>query len=382
MPTALGYRTIAGWRREPLITGPTWPAAAASVVQTMIPVRAVRGNEGTMFAFNATTEHGRGPDSADLLTVFPGETWDCRLHYQGFEQMLACSLGYQAKRLNNVLQPQLLATGVYRHIFEVDDTLGTVTAWTENDGFTSAELGPALYRVRRGTAAVWRQVSVWETLSTMVNRLTLRGTVTDGVTAEFDLLGYTRSRTSVVNTASIMQALAVNHSANVLFRHGVWRMVPWSATTALQASDAFAVTEWSLEIDNHLTAVAGPRTGTAPEEYERAEPPTITLELTIPRYQEDSAWTRLLGSTVLMGDAVFMGPSLGGGYNAECTFAFPQFHLTDVTADVQGPAPGMPTYRATMEVPRSAPAGFPATHHLGSLVIQLINGVSTHALLD
>lgn len=382
MPTSLGYRTIAGWRREALVGVPTWPAVAAAAVQTMVPVRSIQVQEGTAFAFNATTEHGRGPDSVDLLTVFPREAWQCQLRYQGFEQLLACTLGYQAKRLSNVLQPQSLATGVYRHIFEVDDTLSTVTPWTANDGFTAAELTPALSRVRRGTAAVWRQVSVWELLSAMVAKATIQATLTEGVLIDIDLVGHSRSRSSSINTVAIMQALAVNHSANVLFRHGVWRLAPWSATTALQSSDAFAVAGWSLEIDNHLTAVAGPRTGTAPEEYERADPPTITLELTLSRYQDDTAWTRLLGSTVLMGDAVFTGPSLGGGYNAECTFAFPQFHLTDVTADVQGPAPGMPTYRATMEVPRSAPAGFPATHHLGSLVIQLINGVSTHALLD
>lgn len=379
-----GYRTIVGFRREPVPTGPLWPAAAASQVAVMIPVRSVQVSEGIAFVFNETTEHGRGPDSVDIREVLPRETWQCQMRYAGLEELWACTLGYQAKRLSGNLMPEVLVAGkVFRHLFEVDDVLSTAKAWSTDDGFTGGELATPKYRVRRGTAAVWRQVSVWELLSSMISKMTLTNTLQDGLLATFEMVAHTRSRASAVNTAAVLEALAVNANANVLLRHGTLRVAAFSTVTPLGAGDAVKHRDWQIALDNHLQAGPGPRTGTAPEEYERGSAPAVTFAVNLERYRADTDFQRLIGSTALMADIKYVGPAIPGtAYNHQLNIYLPRFHLTDVRSDVAGQQVPLYSHQAVMEVPRAAPAGFPVSHHFGPVIVELVNTVSTHALLD
>lgn len=383
METAYGYMTIAGWQREALVSTPTWPAVSPAQVTTAIPVRSIQVNEGVQLAFNEGTAQGYGPDCADIVALLPSEVWTCQMRYEGFEQLLACALGYQARRLGGLSLPFQLTPRVYRHLFEIDDALATAKPWTMDDGFAEHELERPLYRVRRGTAAVWRHVSVWELRSSMVRGLTLTGGLAEGVLAQFDLVGYERRRDSLTNTPAILRALPRNSVPNVLLRHGTLRLAPWSQATALQTADRLQYQSWQLTLNNQLQAAPGPRTGLHPEEYERSSPPQITLNLNLPRYWGDAAFQRLMAATPLMADLTMVGPEIGTtGYAYQLTLHFPRLYLTEVKADVQGTAPPPFTHQATLEVPPSQPAGFPTTHHLGPLQVELVNTVSRHALLD
>lgn len=380
---ASGLRTIAAWQREPLVATPTWPASAPVQVATMIPVRSIDPQEGVSMAFNETTAHGRGATSADILSIQPSETWTCPMRYEGFEQLWACALGYQARRLNAVAMPEALAPGIYRHLFEVDDGLSTALPWTLADGFTAGELATPLFRVRRGTAAVWRQVSVWELLSAMVDSVTFSASIDVGMSAQWRFVGFQRRRDSVVNTIATLQALPANAAPNILKRHEIFRLAPQSLSTALQAGNRLRPRSWQLTINNNLTAAPGPRTWPYPEEYERSASPTLTLLLDFPRYTDDAAFQRLLGATPLMADLRLTGPAIRNtGYAYQCNLSFPQFHLREVTAPVQGPGVASYSHQALLEVPAQQPAGFVSTHHLGPVYAELVNTVAAHALLD
>jgi len=377
-----GLRTIAAWQREPLVATPTWPAAAPVVVTRRIPVLSVQPVEGAQVVTAGSTRQGYGRESADVRAIQPAETWPCQLRYQGFEQLLACAMGYMAKRLSGVLQPAALGSGVYRHLLEMDQGLSTVIPWTTADGFTGGELASPLYRVRRGTAAVDRQVSVWEHRSTMVSSLTIAATL-ERVTVTVGLVGYRRVRDSVVNTSAVLQQTTLMSSPNVLFRHGVLRLGAYSTSTPLGPGDILRPSTWQLTIDNHLGAGPGPRTGLYSEEYEKPGVSTLTLSLGLARYRNDTQFTRLLAGTLLMGDVKLTGPLIGStGVHYQHNLYFPQCVLTDVASPVQGATvPGI-THQATLLTPETQPASFPVPNHLGPLQIELINQESQHPLLD
>ena len=382
MSTSHGYSTIVGWVREAVVSAPTWPAAAATAVTTMIPALSVDSDDGIVLALNSSVEQGYGLASQDILAKAPTLRWTSALRYQGYEQLFACALGFMARRIGATNMPETIATGAFRHLIEIDPMLATSQGWAFGDGFRfGAEVNFGQRKVRRGTAAIARQVSVWEHLSAMVDRLTLTGSL-ERVTCEVQLRSYSLSRASAVNTAAILTALPLASAPQVLFRHGVLRLGTFSAGTPLGSGNEVGVTDWQLVIDNRLRGVPGPRTALAPEEFEKEGLAEITLALTLPRYTSDQRFTDWATPTILMGDLKMTGPNIPGTSTAyQCNLYFPSLVLTEVTSPVQGSqVPGM-THQASMRVPTAAPAGFPTMFRLGPLAVEVRSGQASHPLL-
>jgi hypothetical protein len=235
--------------------------------------------------------------------------------------------------------------------------------------------------VRRGTFAAWRQVSVWELLSGMVQSLAL---TSDGerVQGEVVLVGDALSRASAVNTVSTLQALPPCGWPLVSVRHGRLRLGPRSATAALTAAHDMCYRTLEVRLENNLATSAGPRTDLAPEEYTRTAPPVVTLTFELPRYASD-AWLDAWGlATPLMGELAYGGPPIGGAPQAyHLTWSLPALRLMDVR-----PSPvalGLPSVQHVLqaEVPDAPAAGMAVTTLGGPVGVELVCGIASNPLL-
>jgi len=371
VPTlSIGTQTLAGFAHESATDGQQWPAASPALVRETWPILSADFDAGVQQVPVVTRAHALGPHALDVVAKAPSVRVAFRWRYQGLEALLACALGYMP-----AAHPQTLGGGAYRHLYELSADLAS-EAWPAADGQP-----PAVRLVRRGTFAAWRQVSVWELTSGMVQSLAL---LSDGLTVsgEVVLVGESLSRTSAVNTATTMAALPPYGWPLVSVRHGRLRLGPRSETVPLTAVHEVCYRTVEVRLENNLAASFGPRTGLAPEEYTRTAPPALTLAFELPRYASD-AWLKTWDDgEPLMGELAFTGPPLGGAPQAYgLTWYLPAVRLTDVR-----PSPvalGLPSVRHVVqaEVPEAPAAGMPATTNGGPVGVEVVCRVGNNPLL-
>jgi hypothetical protein len=367
---SIGTQTLAGFAHESATDGWQWPALVPALVREIWPILTAEFDPGVQQAPVVTRAHALGPRALDVVSKAPSVRVAFRWRYQGLEALLGCALGYMPAAF-----PQPLGSGAYRHLYELSADLASET-WPDMDGQPT---GTRL--VRRGTFAAWRQVSVWQVLSGMVQSLAL---ASDGerVQGEVTLLGESLSRLSAVNTPLTLQALPPCGWPLVSVRHGRLRLGPRSATSPLTADHDVCYRTMEVRLENNLAARAGPRTALAPEEYTRTAPPTLTLTFELPRYDSDM-WLETWDLTSpLMGDVSYVGPHIGASLDVyRLTWHFPALRLTDVR-----PSPvalGLPrvTHVLQAEVPDAPAAGMAATTLGGPVGVEVVCGVASHPLL-
>lgn len=381
MPATVGYAIRAGFAREATVTAVTWPAASAAAVTQLLPLLDFDGNDGVSKEGARTTTSGLGPIAFDLTSITPTLRVPLQLRYQGLEPLWACALGFGAKRFSSTLNPETLATGAYRHRYELDSVMGAVP-WMLGEGFQLGEGSIGQRRVRRGTFAADLQSEVWEFLSCMVSGWTLQASHA-GCSLMVDLVAYSKSASSVVNTSATLRNALPNHWPRALFSQLVFRVAPYSSSTALNSGNAVQVTSWALRVDHQLEASFGPRLGTAPEEYERAPnaTPLVTLTFVLPRHEAETWQTRWRANTILMADAKFTSSAIGAtGQNYQCNVYLPSLQVTNAQLNAAGSGLYPDTVQGIGIIPSAAAAGFPATQWLGPLAVELVSGVSTHGL--
>jgi len=215
----------------------------------------------------------------------------------------------------------------------------------------------------------------------MVQSLVL---VSDGLTVsgEVVLVGASLTRTSAVNTLSVMQTLPPYGWPLVSVRHGRLRLGPRSAEAPLTTVHDVCYRALEVRLENNLAATQGPRTGLAPEEYTRTAPPALTLAFELPRYASD-AWLKTWDDgEPLMGELAFRGPPIGGSSQAyHLTWSLPALRLTDVRPS--SVALGLPSVRHVVqaEVPEAAAAGMPQAALGGPVGVEVVCGVGNNPLL-
>lgn len=382
MAETIGLNLRAGFVREAIVTTATWPAATSAALTALLPLLDVRLNDGVETEPHDGASSGLGPEALVVTSVTPTASLSVKARYEGFEALWACALGYMAKRIGTTVMPELLATGVYRHLLEIDARLSTAEAWDgDADGFLSGELSANQRKVRRGTFAVDMQVSVWELLSGMVQSLTLAAEP-GGVTLAMELAAYSLGRSSAVNTSATMLKLLPPTAPTVLFTDLAWRVAPHSTTTPLASGDAVQCTSWSLRLDNRLESSPGPRTGTAPEEYERTGPPTIDVSFVAPRHTADTWQTRWGAGTVLMADAKFTSAQeVAAGQPYKLNLYLPSCQVEQAILGTSGPLVPPDTITLRAVIPTAAAAGFPAMKKSTTLAVEVVSGSSAHPLL-
>lgn len=368
-PVASGTATIAGFAHDSALAS-AWPSPTAALVQARLPVTSVDFDPGVQQAPVVTRAQALGPSGLDVLSTAPGARLSLRWRYQDLETILAMALGYMP-----ATYPAPLGGGAYQHLYECSADLAA-ELWPPADAQP-----PTTQLVRRGTLAAWRQVSVWQLRSAMVQSLTL---TSDGerVSGDVAFVGATLDTDGDVNTEAILITLPHTTWPLVSVRHGTLRLGPRSTTTPLDASHDVCYRTCSLTLANNLATMFGPRTGLMPDEYTRTAPPTLTLTFEIPRYQSDQ-WLAAWGAqTPLMGTWRFIGPPITlATYPYALGWYFPALRLTDVR-----PSPvqvGLASVQHTMhaEVPTQLAAGMPATTFGGPAAVEVISGASNHPLL-
>jgi hypothetical protein len=375
--------SYAGWAREAVVYAPTYPAASAALVTELLPLVGAELHTGVTQAFTPATDAAQlGYTAADTVSYAPTVTLHLAPRYRGLEALFACALGLEARRLGATLMPEQLAPGVYRHLFEVDHHLSTGSGWVApDDGIEESDLLGGQRKVRRGTLAVVREFSVWEFLSVMWDELTLAWTVDQG-TCTLSGHAHSLTRDSAVNTLTSMQHATLSRGPSVLLTHAVLRLAPYSTTTPLDSTHETGISSWTLSLKNQLTGDSGPRTGLAPEEYERSAPPLVTGTFTLPRYRANTlldAWP--LGSSYML-DLKFTGGFIGtSGYHYALNLYVPGLVFTSV--EPTGPTPSRAQVQVAWQAvtPAEAPAGFPSSAKNGPMLIEVLGDVPDHQLL-
>ena len=363
---SLGSDTRLGWRREALVSTPTWPAAAPAQILRLLPLLSGQLNEGVHKQLVTSTASGLGYTDADLVDISPSADVTFQLQYC-VEPLLAAALGHMAPTL-----PEELAPGVYRHIYEIDPQLGTAIAW-ESPGSGQ--------KVRRGTLAADRGVSVFEERSTMVHQISFAGK-REGVTWSVALLGYDVAHDSVVNTPATLAAAQWPQAADVLLWDLTCRIAPFSASVPLDEGDTIGVESWSVTLQNNLAASPGPRTGLHPEEFERHAVPLVGATLLFPHYAEDTYALGWQANTEYMLAFLHTGPAIGSsGYNFQYNLYVPR--CTVIEGNPAGLSAAPPTNPVAFNalVPVDAAADFPTTESLSPLIVELVGTEPNHPLL-
>lgn len=381
MADTVGYAIRAGFAREATVTAVTWPAASAAVVTQQLPLLDVDANDGVQKEGARTTSSGLGPIAFDLLHIAPTLRLPLQLRYQGLEALWACALGFGAKRYGATANPETLATGAYKHRYELDSTMGALP-WMLGEGFqlgTELQLGQR--RIRRGTFAADLHSEVWEFLSGMITGWTLAGSPDTGMTLTVDVVAASKSVASVLNTATTLRNAVPNPWPRARFDQLVWRIAPYSSSVALTSGDAVKVTSWALRVDHNLLPSFGPRLGLVSEEYEREQPPLVTLTFVLGRHEAETWQSRWRANTVVMADAKWTGPAIGAtGQQYQCNVYLPALQVTNAHLNAAGSGVYPDTVQGIGVVPNAAAAGVPTMQFLGPLLVELVSGVSAHGL--
>jgi len=384
MADTLGLNLRAGFTREAIVTAQQWPATVAAAITQLLPIVDVQPNDGvTKQGYTTIESGGRGPIAYDVMSIKPTVQVPLVCTYEGLETLWACALGYMAKRISGTVMPELVTTGVYRHLYEIDPGLSTAWAWDATaDGFLGGELSPGQRKVRRGTFAVDMTDTVWEWLSAMVSAVTLQCDL-QGVTLIIDLVSHSLSDTSSINTLTTLRTVLPLVTPRVLPTQLVWRIAPFSTGTPLGLADVVKVNSWTLRLENQLEATPGLNTGTAPLEYERVRDyPVVTVTFVLPRHTANIWQTRWRANTVLMADAKWTSEvQITSGQPWRLHVYLPSCIVSN--AQLQPAGAGLPsdTVQLLAIVPSAAPAGFPTTRFLGALAVELYTRASLHPLL-
>jgi len=264
----------------------------------------------------------------------------CAFRWRGFERLLLCAMGFENAALTNS-SPVLIATGAYRHVFEMDHSL-VDSPWSSGDerapGFNSNDR-----KVRRGQLGIFKGLDDWVYYSSFVNKVTLTGTPNEGVRASFDTLTYDRVRGSY-NHAN--WDLPAGPKTRALFHQTQLRFGVRSAGEA--ATVDVHVGKWELTIDRKMTAEdQSTATGQNIEIPVEADSPTVMLKMERPRYTDrglgDPAWMNLMESdNEFCAKLVATGPEIGSsGENHVWGFFMTSMKQSTESAEpnVQGPGP-------------------------------------------
>jgi hypothetical protein len=376
-----GFEARAAFVKEATPFVKLWPSTQAAVATTLIPLLTEGVNQAVEYQ-SITEENNRNVPSLPIIMsqhVRGPLAVDAR--YQGLDFLIACVMGYQARKIGATDMPESLGGGAYRHLWETDENLRG-EPWRAGDGFTSEtvpELLSGQQKLRRGTYVVNKATDVWECRSCMLGGLTIEANGS-GVTFVTDLIGHDMALGSVVgndltsftcNTEPISfldMKFYISNTAPLIF----------DSTDELVELAGF-----NIDISNNLSTLFTMDTGSRIDEPDRNGSIEVSGSFGIPTYLSSGfrLENALLNDTELIGCLEFIGPVIGGGNNFTLRIWLPSMKLTDVTVDVAGPQQMQMNHAFVATKPASNPSGFPDNLKGGPIMIELINDNATNPLL-
>ena len=260
------------------------------------------------------------------------------------------------------------------HLFELDNNLhDELFSVMDNDQswtYPTAGVGGATdLCIRRGTLGIEKnQTKPWIFRSCMVDSMTIKATAGAGVTFSFDLIPFNLDRDSATNTASTTWAF--DHGATTLFTPSTNERIvfsditqfwidDYSASVSLSSADAYAVSEFTITLNNNLKVddqdAVSTSWRTAPARGGFRE---ITGSFTLPRYDSDTLITDLNAGNILMAHIKFQGSTIASSARYFEIYIC-SLKLTSVSAPVSGADVISLTFNFRALVPAAQPSGFP-----------------------
>ncbi len=296
--------------------------------------------------------------------------------YRGIESIICSALGFS----NYTDSPAAIATGVYKHTFELAENLHT-ESWAAGDGILAGSgylAGDT--KVRRGTLCVDKTISIWEYISTMINTITLKGD-SKGVRIELDMVPYDLDRNSVVNSSTAAWSIPNADWQPVLFQDLTLWINDYSNWVALSDSDVVGISEFEIKLENNLKIEKDSLSGFHIAEPKRDSKRLVTGSFTFPRYQNDIFLDSLDAQTAHKAMLKFTGKQISatGFFNTMWVW-LPTLKFDTVTAPVGGPGMLTVTHAFTCEIPDQTPVGFPYQAQK-ELLIQMQNDLDVNPLI-
>jgi hypothetical protein len=377
----IGFFSRAAWRQAAAISGDLWPSPIAAVQSPLLPVTQYGVSGGSRLRIQTVLD-GIARDLAVRANQEASAVLTYNLLFQGFEATWADALGYMGKRVSSTVQPETLATGVYRHRFGIDPCLWA-DPWTMADGFQMDDgLLIDQRKTRRGTLALdFADIGVWELASAMVASWELRSDAF-GWFLTVGYIGHAFSLTSATNTLTLLRSLTRDTAEEVSFTAATLRLAPYSSSTALNSSNLVEFSSLQLRCDNRLRSVQSRQTSLATEEPRRSEIPAITGELLLPYYANNTLFTAQRAGTHYMAELRVQGSIIGSGIPYAFAILLPDILLTSIqtTGSGSADAPGLQII-FQCRIPEVASAGFPVLATQTPIIIELVNTIAAHPLL-
>jgi hypothetical protein len=380
-----GFESKAAFVREADIYTRTWPSAVPAVATQILPLLAENVGPEVGQAAIVTEDSDNQALFSKIVNQSGGGELVVEARYSGLEFIFAASLGFMAKRIGSVVMPEVLGGGAFRHLFEIDRVLEG-QGWLPGEGWVADDSGPELIadmqKLRRGTFVVDKGVLLWETLSAMPLGLLINGNGNGFVTVQMPVAGFTTFLGSI--GGNDLSALTCE-TERVLYTDMTMK-VARLADAPLTDLDLLAeVTGFNVGLNNNLTTTTTHDTKTHPDEPSRSGPIEVRGGFAIPSYKSDNddLSFEFQAGQELISIIEFVGPEIAAsGEDFTLRIYLPSMKITGVSIEVGGPQMVQQNYEFTCYKPETTPTGFPANVKNGTMMIELINDVSTHALLD
>jgi hypothetical protein len=380
-----GFDSKAAFVKEADLFTRTWPSTLPAVATEILPLLAESVGPEVGQAAIVPVDNSNQASFSKIINESGGGELLLDARYSGLEFLFAASLGFMAKRIGSTVMPEVLGGGAFRHLFEIDPVLEG-QGWLAGEGWVANDTGPELIadfqKLRRGTFVVDKGVLLWETLSAMPLGLVINGNGNSPVTMQTAFMGHTTFLGSVAGND--LSALTCT-TERVLYTDMVMKVARLADAPLTDLDILAEVTGFNVILQNNISASPSQDTGTHPDEPSRVGPAEVRGGFAIPSYQVDNDDLSFEFQTgqELIGIIEFVGPAIGGsGEDFTLRIYLPSMKITGVSIEIGGASQVQQNYEFTCYKPSSTPSGFPANVKGGSMMIELINDVSTHALID
>jgi hypothetical protein len=204
---------------------------------------------------------------------------------------------------------------------------GATTAYAQS--FTLANTLDALF----ATLVLENNVNIDEYPGLKVAGFTIAGEINAPVTITFHVICDKRETDSVTNTDVTFANVTFTETKNrVIFGQGVYRMND-ASDIALAAGDAIYPSAFELVFQRNLAGKYTRAGFDYIDEPSSDGEPTITLQLTFPRYTTKTPFTDWDADTIKKLDITFTGAEIEAPYNRVFLLSFPNLKTADANLE-------------------------------------------------
>lgn len=279
------------------------------------------------------------------------------LFYEGgIEDLIAFALGYENPNDDDQEgSPHNYATGVYKHVFECDNTVERY-GWTSGEDRLPSGSGGGTWtaadkKVRSFTLGFAKQVSDTRYVDAIINSLTLTGD-TEKVEATFDLVAQTEGRSDYSSDTWTLRSNLQNNYDNLIVK-------PTQLAVKISGTTIY-VTSWEIILENTLSAEDRTADSQTILEPNRNDFIKCTFKFELPRYINDTYLSKKFSGSAEYASIEYTGPQIGAtGKYYTFGLYLPVIDFYDgETPNVSGP--GLSNLIIAGEAKRCAPADVPA----------------------